>query len=137
MYLTCLFCCTIGHLTTTQRLAQLMTNQNDGDNWQDDSGMATQEAPPKLQKPRMFQVVLLNDDYTPMEFVVELIEQFFFKSRENATQIMLKIHSEGKGVCGVYTEDIAETKAALVNQYSQDNQHPLLCQAEPASSDEE
>ena len=114
-----------------------MTNQNDGDNWQDDSGTATQEAPPKLQKPRMYQVVLLNDDYTPMEFVVELIEQFFFKSRENATQIMLKIHSEGKGVCGVYTEDIAETKAALVNQYSQDNQHPLLCQAEPDSSDEE
>ena len=95
------------------------------------------ETRPKTKRPPLYKVLILNDDYTPMEFVVELIEQFFFKSRENATQIMLKIHSEGKGVCGVYTEDIAETKAALVNQYSQDNQHPLLCQAEPASSDEE
>ena len=85
----------------------------------------------------MYQVVLLNDDYTPMEIGVEFTEQFFFKSKENETQIMRKSHTEGKGVCGVYTEDIAETKAALVNQYSQDNQHPLLCQAEPASSDEE
>ena len=96
-----------------------------------------EESRPKLKKPRMFQAVLLNDDYTPMEFVVELIEQFFYKSRENATQIMLKIHTEGKGVCGVYTEDVAETKAAVVNQYSMDHQHPLLCQIEPCNDDEE
>ena len=76
----------------------------------------------------MYQVILLNDDYTPMEFVVELIEQFFYKSRETATQIMLNIHTHGKGVCGVYTEDIAATKAALVTQFAQDHQHPLLCQ---------
>ncbi|MDG0969946.1 MAG: ATP-dependent Clp protease adapter ClpS [Porticoccaceae bacterium] len=113
-----------------------MTQQNDP-NWQDDSDTVAEQAPPRLQKPRMYQVVLLNDDYTPMEFVVELIEQFFYKSRENATQIMLKIHTEGKGVCGVYTEDIAETKAALVTQYAQDNQHPLFCQAEPANDDED
>ena len=90
-----------------------------------------------MKKPRLYQVVLLNDDYTPMEFVVELIEQFFYKSRENATQIMLKIHTEGKGVCGVYTEDIAETKAAIVTQYAQDHQHPLMCQAEPANDDKD
>jgi len=113
-----------------------MSDNND-DFWQDDNGTLTQEAPPKLEKPRLYQVVLLNDDYTPMEFVVELIEQFFYKSRENATQIMLKIHTEGKGVCGVYTEDIAETKAAIVTQYAQDHQHPLMCQAEPANDDKD
>ena len=110
---------------------------NNDDFWQDDTGTLTQEEPPKLKKPRLYQVVLLNDDYTPMEFVVELIEQFFYKSRENATQIMLKIHTEGKGVCGVYTEDIAETKAAIVTQYAQDHQHPLMCQAEPANDDKD
>ena len=114
-----------------------MSNENDKEFWDSENDTVVEASRPKLKKPRMFQAVLLNDDYTPMEFVVELIEQFFYKSRENATQIMLKIHTEGKGVCGVYTEDIAETKAALVNQYSQDNNHPLLCQAEPASSDEE
>ena len=113
-----------------------MSDNND-DFWQDDIGTLTQEAPTKLKKPRLYQVVLLNDDYTPMEFVVELIEQFFYKSRENATQIMLKIHTEGKGVCGVYTEDIAETKAAIVTQYAQDHQHPLMCQAEPANDDKD
>ena len=113
-----------------------MNNENDSDS-QGDIGTLFQEAPPKLQRPRLYQVVLLNDNYTPMEFVVELIEQFFYKSRENATQIMLKIHTEGKGVCGVYTQDIAETKVDLVNQYAQDHQHPLLCQAEPANDDSE
>jgi len=94
------------------------------------------EADPKLEKPRMFQVVLLNDDFTPMEFVVELIEKFFFHTREDATQIMLKVHTEGKGVCGVYTEDVAATKVALVNQYSQDHKHPLRCQSEPCNHGE-
>ena len=76
----------------------------------------------------------MNDDYTPMEFVVELIEEFFYKSRDVATRIMLKVHTEGKGVCGVYTQDVAETKVALVNQHAQDSQHPLMCQAEPVDN---
>ena len=109
-----------------------MTNQNDGDNWQDDNGMATQEAPPKLQKPRMYQVVLLNDDYTPMEFVVEVLLQHFGKTPEQATEIMLTVHNKGSAVCAVYTKDIAETKAAIVNQYSKDCQHPLMCEIAPA-----
>jgi ATP-dependent Clp protease adaptor protein ClpS len=113
-----------------------MSTENDNI-WQDEAGTVAEEAPPKLERPKLYQVVLLNDDYTPMEFVVELIEQFFFKSRENATQIMLKIHTEGKGVCGVYTQDIAETKSDVVNQYAQDHQHPLLCQTEPANDDNE
>lgn len=85
----------------------------------------------------MYQVFLLNDDYTPMEFVVEILEKFFAKTRENATRIMLKVHTQGKGVCGIYTKDIAETKAALVNKFSRDNQHPLLCDLEPHSDGED
>jgi|TARA_B110001469_G_C9555629_1_gene275613 ATP-dependent Clp protease adaptor protein ClpS len=114
-----------------------MSIEKNTPNWQHEDDIVVEESRPKLKKPRMFQAVLLNDDYTPMEFVVELIEQFFYKSRENATQIMLKIHTEGKGVCGIYTEDVAETKAAVVNQYSMDHQHPLLCQIEPSIDDEE
>jgi ATP-dependent Clp protease adaptor protein ClpS len=114
-----------------------MSKEKNIPDWQQDSNTVVEESRPKLKKPRMFQVVLLNDDYTPMEFVVELIEQFFYKSRENATRIMLKIHTEGKGVCGIYTEDVAETKAALVNQYSKDHQHPLLCEIEPCNDDDE
>ena len=100
-------------------------------------GLLLEERPPKLAKPPLYRVIMLNDDYTPMEFVVELLEQFFGKSRESATQIMLAIHTQGKGVCGIYTRDIAETKAAIVNQYSRDNQHPLLCDIEPCEDGEE
>jgi ATP-dependent Clp protease adaptor protein ClpS len=114
-----------------------MSDEKNTPDWQRDSDTVVEESRPKLKKPRMFQVVLLNDDYTPMEFVVELIEQFFYKSRENATRVMLKIHTEGKGVCGIYTEDVAETKAAVVNQYSMDHQHPLLCEIEPCDDEEE
>ena len=114
-----------------------MSDEKNIPDWQRDSDTVVEESRQKLKKPRMFLVVLLNDDYTPMEFVVELIEQFFYKSRENATRIMLKIHTEGKGVCGIYTEDVAETKAAVVNQYSMDHQHPLLCEIEPCDDEEE
>jgi ATP-dependent Clp protease adaptor protein ClpS len=87
-------------------------------------------AKPKL--PPMFKVLLLNDDYTPMEFVVEVIEQFFNKSREQATQIMLKVHTEGAGVCGVYPQDIAETKMNQVVSHARQSQHPLQCIIEMA-----
>ena len=85
---------------------------------------------PKL--PEMFKVLLLNDDYTPMEFVVETIQRFFNKSREQATQIMLKVHTEGAGVCGVYSQDIAETKMQQVLIAAKEAQHPLQCVIEPA-----
>jgi ATP-dependent Clp protease adaptor protein ClpS len=71
--------------------------------------------------------VLLNDDYTPMEFVVEVLQVFFGMDRQKATQIMLHVHTRGKGVCGVYTHEIAETKVMQVNNYSREHQHPLLC----------
>lgn len=99
-----------------------------------DGGLALQEAKPELKRPPLFKVILLNDDYTPMEFVVEVLETFFKMNREQATQVMLTVHTQGKGVCGIYTRDIAETKAAQVNQYARDHQHPLLCEIE-ASED--
>lgn len=74
---------------------------------------------------------MLNDDYTPMEFVVDVLQRFFGKSEEQATQIMLAVHTKGSAVCAVYTRDIAETKAAIVNQHSRDCEHPLLCEIAP------
>ena len=76
--------------------------------------------------------MLLNDDYTPMEFVIQVLETFFQMDQEKATQIMLHVHTRGVGVCGVYTKDIAETKVQQVNDYSRNNQHPLLCTMEQA-----
>lgn len=98
----------------------------------DDYGVATRTQDPELKQPPLYRVILLNDDYTPMEFVVHILEAFFYMSREKATQVMLAVHTQGKGVCGVYTRDIAETKAAMVNQYSRDNEHPLVCEVEKA-----
>jgi len=98
-----------------------------------DDGVAVEEAKPKLKKPPMYKVIILNDDYTPMEFVVHILEAFFNLPREKATNVMLNVHTKGKGVCGVYTRDIAETKVEQVNEYSRQNQHPLLCTMEADS----
>ncbi len=95
-----------------------------------DTALKPEVAKPKL--PPMFKVLLLNDDYTPMEFVVETIQRFFNKTREQATQIMLKVHTEGMGVCGVYPQDIAETKMNQVLIHAKEAQHPLQCVIEPA-----
>ncbi|MEJ2061128.1 MAG: ATP-dependent Clp protease adapter ClpS [Gammaproteobacteria bacterium] len=97
-----------------------------------DPGLAVEEAPPKLKRPPLYKVVLLNDDYTPMEFVVLVLEKFFGMNREKATHIMLTVHTQGKGVCGIFTREIAETKVAQVNDFSRENQHPLLCSMEAA-----
>ena len=103
----------------------------------DDGDLAVAPAKPQLKKPPLYRVVLLNDDYTPMEFVVQVLEQFFGMGREKATQVMLAVHTQGKGVCGIYPQDIAETKASQVNQCARDSGHPLLCEVEPSSDDEE
>jgi ATP-dependent Clp protease adaptor protein ClpS len=92
----------------------------------DESTLLEREAQ-RVEPPPMFQVVLLNDDYTPMEFVVVVLQQFFSKDREQATQIMLKVHREGKGVCGVFPRDIAATKVDRVTEFSRQHQHPLQC----------
>ncbi|HYW58662.1 MAG TPA: ATP-dependent Clp protease adapter ClpS [Polaromonas sp.] len=103
-----------------------------------DDGMggdsAVMERRPKRAKtvpPQMYQVALLNDDYTPMEFVVVVIQEFFGKDRETATQIMLKIHLDGKGVCGVFSKDVASTKVDQVTEAARKNGHPLQCVCEP------
>ena len=97
-----------------------------------DDGLAVQESKPELKRPTMYRVVLLNDDYTPMDFVVEVLEKFFRMNREKATRVMLQVHTQGRGECGIFTRDVAETKVATVNQYARDNHHPLLCDMEPA-----
>jgi ATP-dependent Clp protease adaptor protein ClpS len=88
------------------------------------------KAKPKTKKPSMYRVLLLNDDYTPMEFVVHVLERFFNKSREAATEIMLHVHHRGVGVCGVYTYEIAETKVSQVIDFARRHQHPLQCTME-------
>ena len=86
----------------------------------------------KLKPPPMFKVILLNDDYTPMDFVVEVLMRFFAMNAEKATQIMLHVHTRGRGVCGVFTREVAESKVAQVNEFSRLHQHPLLCTMEKA-----
>ena len=85
---------------------------------------------PKVQKPSLYRVLILNDDFTPMEFVVFVLERFFSKSREDATRIMLHVHQNGVGVCGVYTYEVAETKVAQVVDAARRHQHPLQCTME-------
>ena len=96
----------------------------------DSHDLAVAESRPKLKKPPLFHVVLINDDYTPMEFVVEVLESVFSMERNNATRVMLEVHTKGKGLCGVYTYEIAETKVAQVTTIAQQQQHPLLCTME-------
>ncbi len=93
-------------------------------------GLALAEVKTEVKQPPLFRVVLLNDDYTPMEFVVQILEHFFAMNHEKATQIMLHVHTRGKGICGVFTYDVAETKVSLVNDYARQNHHPLLCTME-------
>ena len=106
----------------------LILNQSEDDSPQHDDGLVVVPDKPALKKPSMYQVVMLNDDYTPMDFVVEVLVTFFSMNEEQATQVMLAVHTQGKAVCGVFTRDIAETKAAQVNQYAVECQHPLKCE---------
>ncbi len=112
-------------LTQKIRMSSGQEDGNDGD-----IGIATEASKPALKRPPLYKVVLLNDDYTPMEFVVEVLRAFFGMNPETATRVMLKVHTEGKGVCGVFSKDVAETKAEQVNQYSAECEQPLLCAVE-------
>jgi ATP-dependent Clp protease adaptor protein ClpS len=93
------------------------------------TGIITRTAP-KTKKPSLYKVLLLNDDYTPMEFVVHVLERFFNKGREEATRIMLHVHQKGVGICGVYTYEVAETKVTQVLDFARQHQHPLQCTME-------
>ena len=95
-------------------------------------GVAVETSKPELARPPLYSVMVLNDDYTPMDFVVEVLMRFFNMNLEKATQVMLHVHTRGRGVCGVFTREIAESKVAQVNEYARMNQHPLLCTMEKA-----
>lgn len=95
-----------------------------------DGGLVVETTKPQLKRPSMYKVILMNDDYTPMEFVVHVLEAFFAMDREKATRIMLTVHTSGSAVVGIYPRDIAETKSEQVNQYAQQNQHPLIANIE-------
>jgi ATP-dependent Clp protease adaptor protein ClpS len=92
--------------------------------------LAVEEAKPEIKEPPLYRVVLINDDFTPMEFVVNILESIFGMERTRATQVMLEVHTKGKGICGVYNFEIAETKVAQVMGLAQQHQHPLLCTME-------
>ena len=97
-----------------------------------EEGLSVEKVKPEIKKPRMFKVVIVNDDYTPMDFVVVVLKRFFNMSEESAVRVMLQVHTQGKGVCGVFTRDVAETKVFLVNAFSRTNEHPLMCVLEVA-----
>ncbi|MFV1982759.1 MAG: ATP-dependent Clp protease adapter ClpS [Thiohalomonadales bacterium] len=109
-------------------MSKSISNANQSDN--QNGGLALEEAKPKLKKPPMYKVVLVNDDYTPMDFVISILESFFGMNRERAIKVMLNVHNNGKGICGVFGRDIAETKVAQVNDYSRTHDHPLMCTLE-------
>ena len=106
----------------------ISSNENENDAG---LGVITLENEPQLKEPPLFQVVLLNDDFTPMEFVVYAIQKVFGYEHERATQIMLSVHTKGKGVCGIFPKEIAEMKCAEMNNLAQINEHPLLTEIEP------
>ena len=107
-----------------------MTERNSSKPIADGHDLAVEEAAPKLKRPSLYRVILINDDYTPMEFVVEILESVFGMERNKATRVMLEVHTKGKGICGVFTYEIAETKVAQVMGIAQQQQHPLMCTME-------
>ncbi len=108
---------------------RFMSNGNFDDREDGQSGIVTRTRT-RTKKPSMYKVLLLNDDYTPMEFVVHVLERFFSKGREDATRIMLHVHQKGVGLCGVYTYEVAETKVTQVMEFARQHQHPLQCTME-------
>ena len=104
---------------------------------QEDQGtsVAVATIEPKLKKPPLYRVIIFNDDYTPMEFVVYVLQIFFGIHRDKATQIMLAIHTQGKGVCGIFTKEVAETKSSQVNNFARESEHPLISEIEPVEQE--
>ena len=112
-----------------------MHDESDFDDDLHGSGIEVAPAEPKVKQPSLYKVVVLNDDYTPRDFVVEVLQQFFGMAREKAYQIMMAVHRTGSGVAGIYTREIAETKSEQVNRFSQEHQYPLKTTVEEIDSD--
>jgi len=109
----------------------MSSESSNGSNGLGDTGTIVLEDKPDLKEPPMYQVVLLNDDFTPMEFVVYILQAIFGYEHERSTQIMLAVHTKGKGVCGIFPKEIAEMKAMEMNNLAKDHEHPLLTEIEP------
>jgi len=109
-------------------------NGQSSDDWDYDydDGLIVDEEKPKLRPPKQYKVIVINDDYTPMEFVVQVLMMFFSMDDAKATRVMMSVHTKGKGICGIFSHEIAETKVDQVNEYSRMNQHPLMCTMEEA-----
>tara|TARA_B100000700_G_C15024527_1_gene847463 strand:+ start:687 stop:1049 length:363 start_codon:yes stop_codon:yes gene_type:complete len=114
-------------------LSKIVLNIEDQED-QDTSTVSLAEKP-KLKKPPLYRVLIFNDDYTPMEFVVYVLQSFFGYDRDKATQIMLAVHTQGRGVCGIFTKEVAETKSSQVNNFARENEHPLISEIEPVDED--
>ena len=109
--------------------------QMSGEFDQDSEQGVALETRTKTKRPPLYKVLLLNDDYTPMEFVIYVLQSFFGFDKEKATQIMLSVHTKGKGICGVFTREVAETKSMHINNFAQQNEHPLISEIEPAEDE--
>ena len=117
--------------------SKLILGHDEDQEDQEDQGtsVAVATIEPKLKKPPLYRVIIFNDDYTPMEFVVYVLQTFFGIDRDKATQIMLAIHTHGKGVCGIFTKEVAETKSVQVNNFARENEHPLISEIEPVDEE--
>ena len=113
-----------------------LSQDNDNDSTSSDLGAVVLEKEPEVKEPPSYQVVLINDDYTPMEFVIYVLQTFFSYDKEKATQIMLAVHTKGKGVCGIYTKEVAETKSNQINNFAKQNEHPLVSDIEPIDEED-
>jgi ATP-dependent Clp protease adaptor protein ClpS len=119
-----------GHCVKSPEKPVPMSHKQSDNDYDDSHGLAVDEARPEIKQPPLYQVLLINDDFTPMEFVVDILQGVFGMERTRATQVMLEVHTKGKGVCGLFTYEIAETKVAQVMSIAQQHQHPLLCTME-------
>ncbi len=118
------------------RIITSTTMGEDKDSKDDVEGNVKLAVKPKTKTPPLYRVLMMNDDYTPMEFVIEVLEKFFGKRQDEATQIMLHVHQKGIGVCGIYTKEVAETKSNQINNFAKQNEHPLVSDIEPIDEED-
>ena len=109
---------------------------NNSEDYESNCSSLVELEEPKLKKPSLYRVILLNDDYTPMGFVIYVLQTFFSYDKEKATQIMLAVHTKGKGVCGIFTKEVAETKSNQINNFAKQNEHPLVSDIEPIDEED-
>jgi len=122
------------HIGSGHPVISTVNSNSSEDDWDHDydSGLTVEEEKPKLKPPKQYKVIVVNDDFTPMEFVVQVLTMFFAMDHAKATRVMMAVHTKGKGVCGIFSHEIAETKVDQVNEFSRMNQHPLMCIMEEA-----